>query len=54
MIFICVFGDSMASKICSIIILYPRGCVDEALHWGYSSTRDYEGIDGLLEIECFW
>lgn len=28
-----------------------RGYVDEASHWRYSSARDYEGIDGLLEIE---
>jgi hypothetical protein len=31
-----------------------RGYVDEAKHWGYSSARDYEGIDGLIEIERFW
>ena len=31
-----------------------RGYVDEASHWRYSSARDYEGIDGLLEIERFW
>jgi len=27
---------------------------DEALHWRYSSARDYEGVRGLLEIERFW
>ncbi len=31
-----------------------RGYVDEATHWRYSSARDYEGINGLLEIERFW
>ncbi|MEA3433978.1 MAG: transposase [Campylobacterota bacterium] len=31
-----------------------RGYVDEASHWRYSSARDYEGVDGLLEVECFW
>jgi len=31
-----------------------RGYVDEATHWRYSSARDYEGINGLLEIEHFW
>ncbi len=31
-----------------------RGYVDEAKHWRYSSARDYEGIDGLIEIERFW
>ncbi len=28
-----------------------RGYVDEAKHWRYSSARDYEGDDGLIEIE---
>ncbi len=31
-----------------------RGYVDEASHWRYSSARDYEGIDGLLDVECLW
>ena len=31
-----------------------RGYVDEAKHWRYSSARDYEGIDGLIEVEKFW
>ena len=31
-----------------------RGYVDEAKHWRYSSARDYEGVDGLLEVERFW
>ncbi len=31
-----------------------RGYVDEALHWRYSSARDYEGMSGLLEVENFW
>ena len=28
--------------------------VGEASHWRYSSARDYNGIDGLLEVERFW
>ncbi len=28
--------------------------VDEAKHWRYSSARDYESVDGLLEVEHFW
>jgi hypothetical protein len=28
-----------------------RGYVDKAEHWRYSSARDYEGINGLLEVE---
>ena len=31
-----------------------RGYVDDAVHWRYSSARNYEGIDGLIEIERFW
>ena len=31
-----------------------RGYVDEAIHWRYSSARDYEGIDGIIEIDKLW
>lgn len=31
-----------------------RGYVDEAVHWRYSSARDYDGIEGLIKIERFW
>ena len=31
-----------------------RGYVDESIHWRYSSARDYLGIKGLIDIECFW
>jgi hypothetical protein len=31
-----------------------RGYIDEAEHWRYSSARDYQGIDGLLEVERLW
>jgi len=31
-----------------------RGYVDEPKHWRYSSARDYEGIEGLIEIEKVW
>ena len=31
-----------------------RGYVDESKHWRYSSARDYEGINGLIDIERFW
>ena len=30
-----------------------RGYINETSHWRYSSARDYEGVDGLLEVECF-
>ena len=28
-----------------------RGYVDDAAHWRYSSARNYEGKDGILEVE---
>jgi len=31
-----------------------RGYVDEAWHWRYSSARDYEGMDGLIDVEKFF
>ena len=31
-----------------------RGYVDKAIHWRYSSARNYEGGYGLIEIDRFW
>jgi putative transposase len=31
-----------------------RGYVDEAVHWRYSSARDYDGVIGLLNVEKFF
>ncbi len=31
-----------------------RGYVDETVHWKHSSTRDYESMRGLIEVERFW
>jgi REP element-mobilizing transposase RayT len=31
-----------------------RGYVDEAVHWRYSSARNYEGNEGLIEIQRGW
>ncbi len=31
-----------------------RGYVDEPAHWRYSSARDYEGKEGLLDITTDW
>ena len=28
-----------------------RGYVDETVYWRYSSARNYDGLDGLIEIE---
>ena len=31
-----------------------RAYVDVAYHWRYSSARNYEGVQGLMEVEKFW
>jgi hypothetical protein len=31
-----------------------RGYVDEAVHWRYSSARDYAGTPGLLDVRVDW
>jgi len=31
-----------------------RGYVDEAICWRYSSARDYNGTQGLIEVEKLW
>jgi len=31
-----------------------RGYIDEAMHWRYSSARDYEGTKGLIDICRVW
>ena len=31
-----------------------RGYVDEAVHWRYSSARNYAGLNGLLEVTTRW
>jgi REP element-mobilizing transposase RayT len=31
-----------------------RGYVDDAVHWRYSSARDYAGMVGLLEVCKAW
>lgn len=30
------------------------GYIEEAVHWRYSSARDYDGIEGLVKVERFW
>jgi len=32
----------------------PRGYVDEAIHWRYSSARNYAGRPGLLDVVADW
>jgi hypothetical protein len=31
-----------------------RGFVDEAVHWRYSSARNYAGMEGLLPVCTDW
>ncbi|MFA5454244.1 MAG: transposase [Sulfurimonas sp.] len=31
-----------------------RGYIDEAKFWRYSSARDYEGVEGLINVCRFW
>jgi len=31
-----------------------RGYIDEAKFWRYSSARDYEGVEGLIDVCRFW
>ena len=31
-----------------------RGYIDQAIHWRYSSARDYEGEAGLIDICRSW
>ena len=31
-----------------------RGYVDEAVHWRYSSARDYAGQTGLISVKTQW
>jgi putative transposase len=31
-----------------------RGYVDETIHWRYSSARNYEGMEGLIEVVTDW
>lgn len=49
-------SDDMMIKLINYIHHNPikRGFVDEAWHWRYSSARDYQDIQGLIEVERFW
>jgi len=46
--------SEILTKLDDYLYALKRGYVDEATHWRYSSARDYEGIDGLIEVERFW
>jgi len=48
-------GDVMRQKL-EYIHHNPvkRGYVDEAIHWRYSSARNYAGLEGLLPVFTDW
>jgi REP-associated tyrosine transposase len=49
-------GDEMMLQKLEYIHLNPvkRGFVDEAVHWRYSSARNYHGMPGLIEVATNW
>jgi hypothetical protein len=49
-------SEKMMMKKINYIYQNPvkHGYVDEAEHWQYSSARDYNGLEGLLEIKRLW
>ena len=51
-----ILNDKMMNERINYIHNNPikRGYVDEAVHWRYSSARDYEGCAGLIEVCRVW
>ncbi|MEA3455575.1 MAG: hypothetical protein U9R26_03625 [Campylobacterota bacterium] len=53
-----IFTKKESVKISKIKYIHnnpvKRGYVEEAAHWRYSSATNYNGNDGLIEIERFW
>lgn len=51
-----VEGEEMARQKLEYIHLNPvkRGYVDDPLHWRYSSSRNYAGEPGLIEVTTDW
>lgn len=49
-------GDEMMVQKLDYMHMNPvkRGFVDEAVHWRYSSARNYEGKPALLPVETRW
>jgi hypothetical protein len=49
-------GDEMMRQKLDYVHLNPvkRGYVDEAVHWRYSSARNYAGREGLLQVTMEW
>jgi REP element-mobilizing transposase RayT len=51
-----ILSDSMMLQKLEYIHMNPvkRGFVDEAVHWRYSSARNYAGMPGLLNVTTSW
>jgi REP element-mobilizing transposase RayT len=49
-------GREMMEQKLEYIHLNPvkRGYVDEAIHWRYSSARNYAGLAGLIDVVTDW
>ncbi|WP_455755979.1 REP-associated tyrosine transposase [Sulfurimonas sp.] len=51
-----ISSDKMMNEKINYIHQNPvkRGYIEDAVHWRYSSARDYDGVDGLIEIYRVW
>lgn len=51
-----IVSDEMMWQKLEYIHLNPvkRGYVDEAIHWRYSSARNYAGMPGLITVKTDW
>ena len=49
-------GEAMMQQKLTYIHNNPvaRGYVDDPVHWRYSSARNYDGQDGLIEVSTRW
>ena len=51
-----IMNDAMFEQKVEYIHTNPvkRGYVDDPVHWRYSSARNYEGMEGLIEVCTEW
>jgi hypothetical protein len=51
-----ILGEEMMRNKIEYIHQNPvkRGFVDEPWHWRYSSARNYQGMDGLIDVDMDW
>jgi putative transposase len=51
-----ILSESMMIQKIEYIHMNPvkRGYVDDPAHWRYSSARNYNGMEGLLEVATDW